>query len=93
MIFFILKFFHLWTSFEHHEYLALTVSFMVMLAYAIICLGEFKFIGENLKKRYKKKPSIFTLFDRIEKVLMDKIVKKVENGCNLESKEEEEKVK
>lgn len=87
MIFFVLKFFHLWTAFEHHEYLSISVSFLVMLAYAIIILGEFKFIGQNLDQRYGKKPSIFGLFDKLEKAIMTRIVRKVESGCNLDSQE------
>ena len=89
MVFFVLKFFHLWTSFEAHHYLAVSVSFLVMLSYAIVCLGEFKFIGNNLFDKYGKKPSIFALFDRIEKALTNMVVKKIEKSCNLNTGEEE----
>ena len=88
-IFFVLKFFQVWVEFENHEIIGGTISFFVLAAYAIIWLGEFKFIGKNLEKRYKNKPSIFRLFDKIETALINMIGKRIESGCNLEPKDSE----
>lgn len=84
LLFFGLKFFHLWTSYGSKEYLSSVVYFLVMVSYALVMLGEFKFIGENLKLRYGKKPSIFEFFDKLEKTIRDRVIKKVEKTCNLE---------
>lgn len=89
MMFFLLKFFHLWVIFEDHEYLAATVNFFVISTYALISLGELKLTGENLKKRYGRKPKVFEYFDAVERWIINSIVKRAERVCDLDSEDKD----
>ena len=82
MIFFFLKFFHLWILFDDHIYIGATINVVVISVYALIGLGEFKLIGRNLEKRYNHKPKVFTYLDGIEKWITSHFVKKIEETCD-----------
>lgn len=87
MVFFVLKFFHLWIVFEDHTLIGAGINILVISIYALVALGEFKYIGNNLEKKFSNKPKIFVYLDNTEKWIIKNIVKKAEKVCNIEDKE------
>lgn len=90
LLFFFLKFFHLWIIYDDHETLALVVNAFIIAIYALVCLGEMKFIGQNLEKKYGNKPNVFNLLESLENMIKDRIFKRAEKICNLDEIEVEE---
>ncbi len=90
MIFFFLKFFHLWILFDDHVIVGATVNVLVISVYALIGLGEFKLIGKNLKKKYNHKPKVFLYLDILEKTITKRFIKKIEETCETKDYEKEE---
>jgi len=86
-IFFFLKFFHFWILFEKYENFAVVINMIIISIYALICMGEFKFIGQNIESKYGIKPSVFRVFESLEEIIKNKIIKKTEKVCNLNDKE------
>jgi phage-related holin len=65
------------------------ISNLNILLFILIFLWEFHSIGENYEKRYGRKPKMFTLMDKISKIIEKKVINKIEN---LDSSEQNEKV-
>lgn len=90
MIFFALKFFHLWILFDDHTLVGAGINIVVISIYALVALGEFKLIGNNIDKRYGSKPKVFAYLDGMEKWIARNIVKKAEKVCDVDPEKETE---
>lgn len=62
------------------------ISNFKILVFVLISLWEFHSVGENLEKRYGSKPKMFTLLDRIGKLVEKKVIDKIENAENASNK-------
>lgn len=56
------------------------ISNFKILVFVLISLWEFHSVGENLEKRYGSKPKMFTLLDRIGKLVEKKVIDKIEDA-------------
>jgi hypothetical protein len=61
----------------NYGFLLLMLTIMI-----VICLYEFHSIGKNLKILYKKKPSHFSLLEKIADAIENGIIKKISNLFN-----------
>lgn len=80
-------------SFEHHDsWFAVqgkhTLSFTRNFVFTILVLREYISIGENIQKRFGKKPYIFNLVEKIAEVIENKLIRKIEdsNFCDKDEK-------
>jgi phage-related holin len=55
------------------------ISNFKILVFVLISLWEFHSVGENLQKRYGAKPKMFTLLDRVGKIIEKKVIDKIDS--------------
>ena len=65
-------------------------SFMI---FTILALKEYVSIGDNIKKRFGKKPDIFRLVDRIATTIEDKLINKIIQSDIFNPKEKQDEPK
>lgn len=61
-----------------------SINFIRNFIFSILVLREYISIGENIEKRFGKKPYIFTLVEKLADIIENKLIKKIEDSdvCN-----------
>lgn len=61
------------------------LSFIRTFVFIILCLREYISIGENIQRRFGKKPYIFTLVEKLTELVENKFIKKIEDSDFFDS--------
>ena len=69
-----------------------SINFIRNFVFTILVLREYISIGENIEKRFGKKPYIFTLVEKISDIIENKLIRKIEDSelCNTKDKNKDE---
>ena len=69
-----------------------SINFIRNFVFTILVLREYISIGENIEKRFGKKPYIFTLVEKISDIIENKLIRKIEDSelCNTKDKDKDE---
>lgn len=67
-----------------------SINFIRNFIFSILVLREYISIGENIEKRFGKKPYIFTLVEKLADIIESKLIKKIEESelCDPKDKNE-----
>lgn len=57
-----------------------TINFTRSFIFSILVLREYISIGENIEKRFGKKPYIFTLVEKLADIIENQLIKKIEDS-------------
>ena len=78
-----------------YEQLKHGINVFSLTTFTILVLREYVSVGENVQKRFGKKPELFRLVDRIANTIEDRLIKKIAESdiCNPKDKEDENEPK